>query len=111
MKKPYDVIWSKTSEKDLVNIVEYIAADSPSKAFEIFKEIKQKASSLYAFPDRGRIVPELRDQGIILYRELIVPPWRIIYRISEKAVYILSVLDSRQNVEDILLKKLISSKL
>jgi len=111
MKKLYDVIWSETSEKDLVSIVEYIAADSPSNASEIFKEIKQKASRLYTFPDRGRMVPELRDQGIILYRELIVPPWRIIYRISEKAVYILSVPDSRQNIEDILLKKLIGSKL
>jgi plasmid stabilization system protein ParE len=111
MKKIYDVIWSETSEKDLMGIVEYIAADSPSNAFEIFKEIKQKASSLYHFPERGRIVPELQDQGIILYRELIVPPWRIIYRISEKAVYVLSVLDSRRNVEDILLRRLISSKL
>ena len=111
MRKTYDVIWSETSEKDLMGIVEYIAADSPSNAFEIFKEIKQKASSLYTFPDRGRIVPELKDQGIVLYRELIVPPWRIIYRISKKAVYILSVLDSRQNVEDILLKRLTRSKL
>jgi len=111
MKKMYDVIWSETSEKDLMGIVEYIAADSPSNAYEIFKKIKQKASSLYTFPYRGRIVPELQDQGIILCRELIVSPWRIIYRISEKAVYVLSVLDSRQNVEDILLKKLISSTL
>ena len=111
MKKIYDVIWSETSEKDLMGIVEYIAADSPSNAFEIFKEIKQKASSVYTFPDRGLIVPELQDQGIILYRELIVPPWRNIYRISEKAVYVLSVLDSRRNVEDILLRRLISSKL
>ena len=111
MKKVYDVMWSETSEKDLVGMVEYIAADSPSNAFEILKEIKQKALSLYAFPHRGRIVSELRDQGIILYRELIVPPWRIIYRISGKAGYILSVLDSRQNVEDMLLKKLVSSKL
>jgi plasmid stabilization system protein ParE len=110
MKKIYDVIWSKTSEKDLVGIVEYIAADSPSNAFEVFKEIKQKASSLYTFPDRGRIVPELQDQGISLYRELIVPPWRILYRMSEKKVYVLSVLDSRRNVEDILLKRLISLK-
>ena len=110
MKKIYDVIWSKTSEKDLVGIVEYIAADGPSSAFEVFKEIKQKASSLYTFPDRGRIVPELQDQGISLYRELIVPPWRIIYRMSEKKVYVLSVLDSRRNVEDILLKRLISLK-
>ena len=110
MKKIFDVIWSETSEKDLMGIVEYIAADSPSNAFEIFKEIKQKTSNLYTLPDRGRIVPELQDQGIILYRELIVPPWRIIYRISEKTVYVLSVLDSRQNVEDILLRRLISSK-
>jgi len=73
MKKIYDVIWSETSEKDLMGIVEYIAADSPSNAFEIFKKIKQKASRLYTFPDRGRIVSELQDQGIILYRELIVP--------------------------------------
>jgi len=111
MKKVYDVIWSETSEKDLIDIVEYIAADSPLNAFEIFKKIKQKASRLYTFPDRGRIVPELQEQGIILYRELIVPPWRIIYRISWKTVYVLSVLDSRQNVEDILLKRLIRSKL
>jgi len=110
MKKVYDVIWSETSEKDFMGMVEYIAADSPSNAFGVFKEIKQKASSLYTFPDRGRIVPELQDQGIVLYRELIVPPWRIIYRISKKSVYVLSVLDSRQNVEDILLRRLIRWK-
>jgi toxin ParE1/3/4 len=111
MKKAYEVIWSETSEKDLMDIVEYIATDSPSNAFEIFKKIKQKTSRLYTFPDRGRIVPELQAQGIILYRELIVPPWRILYRISGKTVYVLSVLDSRQNVEDILLRGLIRSKL
>jgi plasmid stabilization system protein ParE len=103
-------IYSETSEKDLMDIVDYIAADSPSNAFEIFKKIKQKTLRLYTFPDRGRIVPELQEQGIILYRELIVPPWRIIYRISGKTVYVLSVLDSRQNVEDILLRRLIRSK-
>jgi len=110
MKKIYDVIWSETSEKDLTGIVESIAANSPSNAFEIFKEIKQKASRLYTFPERGRTVPELKDQGIVLYRELIVPPWRMIYRISGKTVYVLSVLDSRRNVEDILLERLIRSK-
>ena len=104
------MIWSETSEKDLTGSVEYIAADSPSNAFEIFKEIKKKASRLYTFPERGRIVPELKDQGIVLYRELVVPPWRMIYRISKKTVYVLSVLDSRQNIEDILLKRLIRSK-
>jgi len=111
MKKTYEVRWSETSEKDLIDIIEYIAGDSPSHAYEVFKEVKRKASSLHMFPDRGRMVLELQDQGITQYRELIIGSWRIIYRISDRNVYVLSVLDSRRNVEDILLKRLISLKL
>jgi len=107
MKRSYEIIWSETSEKDLTSIIEYIAQDNPSIAYDKLKEIKQKASCLYSFPHRGRIVPELQEQGITQYRELLVSPWRIIYRTSKKSVYVVSVLDSRQNVEDILLKRLI----
>ncbi len=57
-------------------------------------------------PERCRIVPELKEQGILQYRELIVKPWRIIFRIAEKKVYALSVLDSRRNIEEILLERL-----
>ena len=106
MSTAFKVHWSAIAEKDLKNIILYIADDSPLNARTSFQKIKEKASSLTMFPERGRIVPELQDQGIFLYRELIVPPWRIIYRISAKKVYILAVLDSRQNVEDILLKRL-----
>lgn len=107
MKRTYTVRWSETAERDLKGIIEYIAEDSPARAFEILTNIKEKASNLHSFPGKGRIVPELQDQGITQYRELIAAPWRIIYRISEEYVYALSVLDSRQNVEDILLKRLL----
>jgi len=110
MSQKYDIIWAGVAENDLKEIIEYIATDSPTNALITLKKIKQKASSLYTLPERGRIVPELKDQGILLYRELIVPPWRIIYRISEMKVYVLSVLDARQNVEDILLGRLIYHK-
>jgi len=110
MTQKYDIIWAGVAENDLKKIIEYIATDSPANALITLKKIKQKASSLYTLPERGRIVPELKDQGILLYRELIVPPWRIIYRISEMKVYVLSVLDARQNVEDILLGRLIYHK-
>ena len=111
MNRTYDVTWSETAEKDLLAIVEYIANDSPQRAYDMFKELKKKASSLHTFPDRGRVVPELRQQEITQYRELMITPWRIIYRISEREVYVLSVLDSRRNVEDILLRRLIDLKL
>lgn len=111
MNKTSEVIWANVAENDLKNIIEYIAADNPSDALRIFKNIKQTASNLYIFPEKGRVLPELRDQGILQYRESIISPWRVIYRISEKIVYVLSVLDSRQNIEDILLKRLINSKI
>lgn len=111
MSKKYEVLWSNVAEKDLIGMIEYIAADNPANASKIFRAIKQKASNLYSFPERGRLLPELHNQGISQYRELVIPPWRMIYRISEKALYVLSVLDSRQNIEDILLRRLIHSKI
>ncbi len=110
MSDNYKIEWAEVAEKDLKGIVEYIAEDSPANALNILRKIKQQASSLYTLPERGRIAPELQDQGILIYRELIIPPWRIIYRISEMKMYVLSVLDARQNIEDILLKRLIYSK-
>jgi toxin ParE1/3/4 len=107
MSSTYHVVWTSVAEKDLVNIIEYIADGSPENALRILAEIRQKASGLYAFPERGRIVPELQDQGIALYRELIMAPWRLIYRISGQEIIVLSVIDSRRNVEDLLLKRFI----
>ena len=74
MSREYNIIWADIAEKDLKNIIEYIADDGPINALEVFKKIKEKASSLYSLPDRGRLVPELRDQGILQYRELIHSP-------------------------------------
>ncbi len=111
MSSRYEVIWSLVAENDLKNIIEYVAEYSHVNALNVFKKIRQKASSLYNLPERGRIIPELRGHGILQYRELIISPWRVIYRISERNVYVLSILDSRQNIEDILLKRLINLQL
>jgi toxin ParE1/3/4 len=110
MTKKFDVIWAHVAENDLREIIEYIAADSPAQALKILHKIKQHAFRLYTLPERGRIIPELQDQGILLYREIIVPPRRIMYRISEMNVYIVSVLDARQNVEDFLLHRFMFHK-
>jgi plasmid stabilization system protein ParE len=108
MDKKYQVVWAKVAENDLTNIIKYIVEDSTSNALEILKKIKEKASNLYYSPKRGRVIPELRDFGILQYRELIMPPWRIVYRIAEEKVFVLSILDSRQNIEDILLKRFLN---
>ena len=108
MTSEYKVIWANVAENDVKNIIAYIAEDSPQNALNILNKIQQKTFHLYALPERGRTVPDLKDQGIVQYRELIIPPWRLIYRLFERKVYVLSVIDSCQNVEDILLNRFIN---
>lgn len=107
MNPKYEIIWTNIAENDLKEIIAYISIDSHQNASTILKNIKQNASNLYSLPERGRIVPELQAQGIFQYRELIIPPWRLVYRIDERRIYVLSVIDSRRNVEDILLSRLV----
>jgi plasmid stabilization system protein ParE len=107
MSQIYEIVWARVAENDLKEIIEYIAIDSPTTALEILEKTRNKASYLSTTPERCRIVPELKDQVIMQYRELIVSPWRVIFRIAEMKVYILSVLDARRNVEDILLNRLV----
>ena len=110
MNPKYQVVWATVAENDLREIIGFISVESPGNALTILKKIKERSSSLYTLPEKGRIVPELQDQGISQYRELIISSWRLIYRIAEHKVYVLSVIDSRRNVEDILLKRLIQEK-
>ena len=110
MAGKYRVLWTPTAKHDLVEIVRYISADSVSSAKKVAKSIKKKAQDLTTLPERGRIVPELQNVGILIYRELIVKPWRIIYRIQQNTVYVLAVLDSRRDLESILLERLIRSQ-
>lgn len=105
MKASFKVRWAATAELDLLGIVEYIAADDPAAALESLKRIRSRTAALDQSPLRGRIVPELKRHGITRYRELVVKPWRVIYRIEESRVYVLSVIDGRRNIEDILLAR------
>ena len=109
MSKTYKVKWTSNAKEDLLTIIAYIKEDSPTVAREIYKKIKDKANSSNLFPLKGRVVPELQKEGITMYRELISSPWRIIYKVDSDTVYIMAIFDSRQNIEELLLQKLIRS--
>ncbi len=103
---PFTVVWTKAAETDLECIVDFIADDSVDVALAVFGRIRERAATLNNFPGKGRVVPELHLHGIVQYREMIVAPWRIIYRIDGNKVNVISVLDSRRNLEDLLLERL-----
>ena len=107
--KEFKVIWTKNAEFDLESIIEYIKIDSIYVAKEIFFEIKHETNKLHTLPQRKRIVPEFQQIGITKYREIIYKRWRIVYKIDDEKVYVLIVVDSSRNLEDILFQRLIKS--
>lgn len=108
MSQAQSVIWTQQARQDLLGIVQYIKNNNPQNAAAIAEQIKSKTLELNLFPERGRIIPELQDQGIFHYRELIATPWRILYKHVSNQVFILGVIDSRRNLEDLLLNRLIA---
>ena len=107
MSETYKIKWTSNAKEDLLNIVEYIKKDSLSAARKVYADIKEKAQSSNFFPLRGRVVPELLKEGITIYRELIVQHWRIMYKIENDTIYIMAIFDSRRNIEELLLQKLL----
>ena len=105
--KSFEVLWTKSAKDDLELVIEYIKLDSISIAKDIFLGIKNECESLYYFPKRKRVVPELQQIGIFKYREIIYKRWRIIFKIENQKVYILLVVDSSRNLEDILFQRLV----
>ena len=105
--KVYDVIVSKSAEDDLRDIVDYYKSLNPSYVESVITQFEHNILSLSRFPLSGRIVPELYDQGIEQYREMIQGQYRIVYEMQAENVVVQAVIDSRRNLQDILLAKLL----
>ena len=107
----YQVEWTSDAEQMLDEIITYIANDSGKAARDSLERIKKRAGSLDLSPMRGRYVPELLELGIRTYREIIVKPWRIIYKLGSTNVYILLIIDSRRDVASYLSLELTKGRL
>jgi len=107
MATPYQVEMAAVAASDLQSIIAFIATSDPLTAVGVLDKLEERIQTLRRMPKRGRVVPELAVFGIHTYRELVVTPWRIIYRVSDHTAYVLAVLDGRRNVEDVLLDRLL----
>ena len=69
-------------------IWKFIANDSDAYADLVVARLLESVERLEDFPRSGRTVPELSDPQL---REIIEPPYRIVYRVLDEAVEILTV--------------------
>lgn len=93
------VIWSPQAIRDVESIRAFIARDSLSYADLEARRIVAAVERLRTFPRSGRQVPERPSTAI---REIILPPYRIVYRLRDEIAEIVTVFRaSRQFPESI----------
>lgn len=84
------VRWTAQAADDLQGIYDFIARDSPQYAQLIVEGILATVDNLEQFPLLGRTVPERQRPDL---RELIRPPYRIIYRATD-VIEVLTIIRS-----------------
>ncbi len=103
----YTVNWTDDAISDLDNIIGYIFKENKTNAKNMYLAIKEQCQDLDYFSLRGRIVPELEILGFSVYRKIIYKRWRIIYSVEGKNVYLLLILDSRQDIQEQLIERIL----
>ncbi|HCC37658.1 MAG TPA: plasmid stabilization protein, partial [Treponema sp.] len=79
----YEVKMTQNAERDLIEIIEFIAQNNPQTAIKIMEKIQAKIKTLNHYPYRGGYVPELLAKNIKDYRQITEAPWRIIYKVDD----------------------------
>ena len=94
--------------RDLEEICKYIEQyDSLTRADYVLDHIEKAFDSLSGHPQRGNYPKELLDIGIREYREVFFKPYRILYRVVEKNVYLLMIADGRRDMQTLLQRRLL----
>ncbi len=107
---PFAVLLTNDAARDLEALYDYIALhDSPQKADYVLEQIEKAFSRLSEFPERGAYPKELAVLGIREYREIFFKPYRIIYRIIDKDVYVLLIVDGRRDIQTLLQRRLLDA--
>jgi len=91
------IIWTELAVEKLEECADYIAIDKPSAALGWVKKIQKSVRKLKGFSESGRKVPEINRSNI---REIIEGNYRIIYRVEEKRITVLTIRNSRQLLSD-----------
>jgi toxin ParE1/3/4 len=109
-RKRHDVLLTAGAEQDLESIHGYIAAfDSPVNADHVLDRLMKVVGGLAMFPKRGSHPKELLALGIREYRQTFFKPYRLIYRVMERRVYIHLIADERRDMQSLLARRLLGA--
>jgi len=109
-RQRHDVLLTAGAEQDIESIHGYIAAfDSPANADHVLDRLMKVVESLAMSPKRGSHPKELLALGIREYRQILFKPFRLIYRVMDRRVYIYLIADGRRDMQSLLARRLLGA--
>jgi plasmid stabilization system protein ParE len=88
------VRWTNLALQDLAAARDHLVADDPAAAAKMLRSVADAVQKLRRYPRMGRIVPERRSPG---YREVMLPPDRLVYAVAGNEVQVLRFWHGRRD--------------
>lgn len=110
-QQPVQIILAAEAEGDLQAIYNQRLAQRGAEGLDgaeaLLDRLFDAIASLADFPLKGPIPPELLAIGIADWRQLSLPPYRIIYTVAADVVTIAVVADGRRDFASLLERRLL----
>ena len=104
----YQVLMVSEAEEDLWDIYRFILENNgQQRADNVLGKIQEACQNLIKLPITGHIPPELERIGVLDYLEIHFKPYRVIYQIEGRKVFIHCVLDGRRDMQELLERRMI----
>lgn len=96
------------AEDDLLEIYKYVFInDSEYNADRLYEKLYSTCKRLEKYPARGHVPPELKDLGVEDFLEVHYKPYRVVYRVIDKKVFVYCILDGRRDLSKLLEERLL----
>lgn len=106
----YAVLITAGAERDLASIYHYIAEERSERAADrVLDRLLEISERLSEFPERGSFPRKLLALGIREYRQAMMKPFRITYRVIDVQVFIMPIADGRRDMEALLRQRLLGA--
>lgn len=91
MPAKFRVRITRTAERDIEEIWNFTAQNSPPAAEQFIDRLEEQIETLEHFPERCPLIPENEILGT-RYRHLLYENYRSVFRIARRMVYVLRVI-------------------
>ena len=106
--KQYRVRLADEAQRDLIDVYRYVAThDSVEAADYLLDELETLCAKLSSLPQRGHVPPELEHVAVTAYLEVHFKPYRVIYEVVSREVFVHCVLDGRRDMRSLLERRLL----